>query len=96
MATMQESETESIQIYIEKPTTPTGNFNILRSTREISGEAEEVYRDLLLGDLQGSFVRGRSRWEKRFSSEKVLAVIEGMMYKKDKRKELEMRSMFPS
>lgn len=68
----------SLQILVEKPVTQLGNYNILRSTREISGDAEEVYRDLLIGDLQGYPIRGRARWEKRLSREEVIAVIQGI------------------
>lgn len=67
-----------MQILVEKPVSQLGNYNILRSTREISGDAEEVYRDLLIGDLQGYPIRGRARWEKRLSREEVIAVIEGV------------------
>lgn len=67
-----------LQILVEKPASQLGNYNILRSTREISGDAEEVYRDLLIGDLQGYPIRGRARWEKRLSREEVIAVIEGV------------------
>lgn len=67
-----------LQILVEKPVSQLGNYNILRSTREISGDAEEVYRDLLIGDLQGYPIRGRARWEKRLSREEVIAVIEGV------------------
>ena len=45
---------------------------MLRSTREIQGNAEEVYHDLLLGDVESIPIQGRRRWEKRFSHEKVL------------------------
>ena len=45
---------------------------MLRSTREIQGNAEEVYHDLLLGDVEPIPIQGRRRWEKRFSHEKVL------------------------
>ena len=45
---------------------------MLRSTREIQGNAEEVYHDLLLGDVEPLPIQGRRRWEKRFSHEKVL------------------------
>ena len=45
---------------------------MLRSTREIQGDAEEVYHDLLLGDVEPLPIQGRRRWEKRFSHEKVL------------------------
>ena len=55
---------------------PKGNYSILRSTREVSGDAEEVYRDLLLGDIVHTPVQGRYRWEKRLSHEEVLAVVE--------------------
>ena len=65
-------------ILIEKPAVQQGNFNLLRSTREIGGDAEEVYRDLLIGDIQGVPIQGRARWEKRLSREEVLAVIEGI------------------
>ena len=61
---------------MEKPSTPKGNYTILRSTREIGGDAEEVYRDLLVGDIIASSAQGRYRWEKRLSHETVLAVIE--------------------
>lgn len=49
---------------------------MLRSTREIGGDAEEVYRDLLLGDIVTPPAQGRYRWEKRLSHEEVLAVVE--------------------
>ena len=45
---------------------------MLRSTREIQGNAEEVYHDLLLGDVESIPIQGRRRWEKRFSHEEVL------------------------
>ena len=45
---------------------------MLRSTREIQGKAEEVYHDLLLGDVESIPIQGRRRWEKRFSHEEVL------------------------
>ena len=45
---------------------------MLRSTREIQGKAEEVYHDLLLGDMESIPIQGRRRWEKRFSHEEVL------------------------
>ena len=45
---------------------------MLRSTREIQGNAEEVYHDLLLGDVEPLPIQGRRRWEKRFSHEEVL------------------------
>ena len=45
---------------------------MLRSTREVQGKAEEVYHDLLLGDVESIPIQGRRRWEKRFSHEKVL------------------------
>ena len=45
---------------------------MLRSTREIQGNAEEVYHDLLLGDVEPIPIQGRRRWEKRFSHEEVL------------------------
>lgn len=66
----------NLQIFVEKPSTPKGNYTILRSTREIGGDAEEVYRDLLVGDIITPSAQGRYRWEKRLSHETVLAVIE--------------------
>lgn len=63
------------QILVERPTTQQGNYNILRSTREISGDAEEVYRDLLIGDMPGQQISGRARWEKRLSREEVLCTM---------------------
>ena len=66
------------QILVERPTAQQGNYNILRSTREISGDAEEVYRDLLIGDMAGQQVCGRARWEKRLSREEVLCTIDGV------------------
>lgn len=42
----------------------------------MSGDAEEVYRDLLLGDIIRTPAQGRYRWEKRLSHEEVLAVVE--------------------
>ena len=45
---------------------------MLRSTREIQGNAEEVYHDLLLGDVEPLPIQGRRRWEKRFSHEEGL------------------------
>lgn len=66
------------QILVERPTTQQGNYNILRSTREISGDAEEVYRDLLIGDMPGQQISGRARWEKRLSREEVLCTIDGV------------------
>ena len=45
---------------------------MLRSTREVQGKAEEVYHDLLLGDVESIPIQGRRRWEKRFSHEEVL------------------------
>ena len=41
-------------------------------------DAEEVYRDLLIGDMSGPQIRGRARWEKRLSREEVLCTIEGV------------------
>lgn len=61
---------------MEKPSAPKGNYTILRSTREIGGDAEEVYHDLLVGDSIAPSPQGRYRWEKRLSHETVLAVIE--------------------
>lgn len=61
---------------MEKPSAPKGNYTILRSTREIGGDAEEVYHDLLVGDIITPSPQGRYRWEKRLSHETVLAVIE--------------------
>ena len=66
------------QIFVERPMSQQGNYSILRSTREISGDAEEVYRDLLIGDMSGPQIRGRARWEKRLSREEVLCTIEGV------------------
>lgn len=51
---------------------------MLRSTREVSGDAEEVYRDLLLGDIISTPAQGRYRWEKRLSHEEVLAVVDNI------------------
>lgn len=65
-------------IFVERPMSQQGNYSILRSTREISGDAEEVYRDLLIGDMSGPQIRGRARWEKRLSREEVLCTIEGV------------------
>jgi hypothetical protein len=65
-------------IYIERPTNQQGNFNVIRSTREISGDAEEVYRDLLTGDIDDNSIQGRRRWEKRFSREEVLDEVNGI------------------
>ena len=37
-----------------------------------------MYRDLLLGDLDETPIRGRRRWEKRLSHEEVLISIPGI------------------
>lgn len=55
-----------------------GNYQTLRSTRELRGNAEEIYRDLLLGDLDGVPIQGRHRWEKRLSHEEVILSVSGV------------------
>lgn len=64
---------------MERPLQQEGDYQTLRSTREIRGSAEEVYRDLLVGDLRGIPVRGRQRWEKRLSHEEIVLSIPGVV-----------------
>ena len=63
---------------MERPLEQQGNYQTLRSTRELRGNAEEIYRDLLLGDLDGVPIRGRHRWEKRLSHEEVVISFSGV------------------
>ena len=63
---------------MERPHEQKGNFQLLRSTRKIGGSAEEVYQDLLLGNICKDCFKGRRRWEKRLSNEEVLISISDM------------------